>query len=346
MLEDMFATLRRRRPPTGTSAGPQQATPDHERPTGWRDAITIVAVVAALIGVAVVLWASLTEWGGIVHGHPAYLVLLCLTLLGCVLFGLLAIRRRARRRSTRRTVGRVVLVVLAIGWIAIIAWPRPHTAEEPALAAMQSDAAVTVSESATEIVLTPTGAQSPTGVFFQPGALVDARAYAAVLRPLAEHGHTVVITKQPLGIAFLALGAFDGAAASHPEVDGWVIAGHSLGGTVAAIEADSADTAGSSPAIGLMFYASYPATDISASLTIPVQSISGTRDGLSTPEKIAASRENLPADSVFTIIDGASHAQFGDYGAQAGDDVPKISHDEARRQISAASLTFVDSLAD
>ena len=55
---------------------------------------------------------------------------------------------------------------------------------------MDSDAAVTVTESATQIVMTPTGEVSSTGVFFQPGAKVDARAYAAVLRPLAEAGFT------------------------------------------------------------------------------------------------------------------------------------------------------------
>ena len=46
-------------------------------------------------------------------------------------------------------------------------------------------------------------------MFFQPGARVDPRAYAAILRPLAESGHVVVIVKQPLGIAFLATGALD-----------------------------------------------------------------------------------------------------------------------------------------
>jgi pimeloyl-ACP methyl ester carboxylesterase len=56
------------------------------------------------------------------------------------------------------------------------------------------------------------------------------RAYAAVLRPLADAGYTVVIPKQPLGIAFLATGAFESTRDAHPDIDSWVVGGHSLGG--------------------------------------------------------------------------------------------------------------------
>jgi hypothetical protein len=93
---------------------------------------------------------------------------------------------------------------------------------------MRSDAAVTVTETATSIVLVPAGTAGELGVFFQPGARVDARAYVAVLRPLAEAGHPVVIAKQPLGITFLALPAFDSARSAHPAVARWVVGGHSL----------------------------------------------------------------------------------------------------------------------
>ncbi len=73
--------------------------------------------------------------------------------------------------------------------------------------------------------MTPTGKVSTTAVFFQPGAKVEARAYAAVLRPLAEAGFTVIIPKQPLGIAFLAIGTFDAARPHYPAVTEWVVGG-------------------------------------------------------------------------------------------------------------------------
>ncbi|WP_430867006.1 alpha/beta hydrolase [Demequina aurantiaca] len=302
----------------------------------------------AVLGIAVAVWACATEWGAVVHGNPAYAILLAVTVIVAVL-SLWRSRRPRVRRSGWSLALRLVLLVLALVWVAAMWWLRPFTAQEPALAAMNSDAAVTVSESATQIVMTPTGEVSELGVFFQPGAKVDARAYTAVLRPLAESGHTVVIPKQPLGIAFLSLGAFDNARPAYPDITEWVVGGHSLGGTVAAMEADDGDSgatdAQASPAVGLMFFASYPAGDISGSLTASVESISGSQDGLSTPAKIDASRANLPADATFTQIEGANHAQFGAYGPQPGDGVATISNDDARQQISAAALAFVDSLA-
>ena len=226
-----------------------------------------------------------------------------------------------------------------------MAWLRPFSAQEPAIAALESDARVTVADYPTQIVLSPVGDASTTAVFFQPGARVDARAYAAVLRPLAEGGHVVVIAKQPLGIAFLSLGTFGRVQAAYPSVTRWVVGGHSLGGTVAAIEADSHDDDAVAPAVGLLLYASYPATDMSTSLRASVLSVSGTLDGLATPAKIDASRPTLPQSSVFVAIEGAVHAYFGDYGEQPGDGTPTISHDDARRQISAKTLTYVDGLA-
>lgn len=312
------------------------------RATRWS---WVVRAVAVLVVIAVG-WVLLTAWAPVVHGHPAYPVLLGLT----VVVALVALWRARRPRALLggwRLAGRVVLVVLAIAWLAAMVWLRPFAAVQPALAAMRPDGAVTVTETATSIVLAPraaTEAGGGTGVFFQPGARVDARAYAAVLRPLAEAGHPVVIAKQPLGIAFLALSAFDAARSARPEVPRWVVGGHSLGGTVAAIQADAADADPTAPAVGLLLYASYPAGDVRASLTAAVESVSGTRDGLATPTQIEASRADLPTKATFTVIDGASHAQFGAYGAQPGDGIPTIPDEQARTLIARASLRFLDSL--
>ncbi|MDE0546633.1 alpha/beta hydrolase [Microbacterium sp. C7(2022)] len=319
-----------------------------------RDAWQWITASLGALAIVVVAWACLTSWGGVVHGHPAYAVLLGVTAVGGVAAIWLSLRRRkrARRSGAWRVTGRIALIALGLAWIAVTAWLRPYSAIEPALPAMQSDGVATVTETGTQIVIEPTGGADATAVFFQPGALVDPRAYAAVLRPLAEAGHRVVITKQPFGIAFFALGAFDATRTQYGDVNGWVIGGHSLGGTVAAIQADGADGNGggsdtdAAPAVGLLFFASYPAGDISDTLVVPVESISGSRDGLATPEKIDASRADLPADTNFTVIEGGSHAQFGDYGPQVGDNEPEISDDDARGQISAASVAFVDALVD
>lgn len=306
--------------------------------TGW------LATAVAAAGIAVPLWVAVTAWGAVVHGHPLYAVLLAITLVASAL--VLASRLRTPGRPPRRrlrTVAAVVGLVVAAACVAALGWLRPSTAVEPALAAMRSGGGVAVQESATRVVMEPTGAVSGTGVLFQPGARVEARAYAAVLRPLAEAGHPVVIVKQPLGIAFTATGAFGKAREDQPQVERWVVGGHSLGGVVAAIDADAHADDRTGPVVGLMLYASYPASDLST-LDAAVLSVSGSRDGLATPAAVEASRTDLPPGTTYRRVQGGVHAFFGDYGPQAGDGTPTVSHAAARAEISRASVAFVDAL--
>ncbi len=130
-----------------------------------------------------------------------------------------------------------------------------------------------------------------------------------------------------------------------PQADRWVVGGHSLGGVVASSDAAGAEASDVAPAVGLLLYASYPAEDLSG-LTVAVESVSASQDGLATPAEIEASRAVLPADATFTVVEGAVHAFFGDYGPQPGDGTPTIAHDEARAEISSVSTQFVDSLAE
>lgn len=330
--------------------GPQPL-PHAGREQSWNSTITRIDVtffwatrIVSSLGVLACAWAAVATGSMLLHGHPAYAILLGSVFVISAVFALCYWLRPAaahRRFKILRGIG----LVASTGAFALVLWLVPHGAVEPALAAMNSDASVTVTETADQIVMTPLGIQSEVGVFFQPGALVDARAYAAILRPLAENGHTVVIPKQPFGIAFLSTGAFDSARAEHPPVDRWVVGGHSLGGVVSAIDARSFSTASSDAVVGVLFFASYPASNMST-LTTPVLSISGSNDLLATQEKINASRTNLPADAIFTVIDGASHANFGDYGPQSGDGQPSISPDAARTAISGASLAFVESIGE
>jgi pimeloyl-ACP methyl ester carboxylesterase len=302
-------------------------------PRRW---VSWIERAAALAGLGVVAWAAITAWGAIIHGHPAYAILL--GVVGAVAVIVLVV---AGRRGGGHPVIRTIGAVLGIAVVALTAWLRPFPAGEAAVAALEPDAAVTVVETPTLLILEPVSGASTTGLVFQPGARVDPRAYAAVLRPVAEAGYPVVIVKQPLAIGFLALGAVDQARAAVPDVTGWVVGGHSLGGTVAAIDADAEQDAADAPTVGLLLFASYPASDLSQSLRIPVASISGTQDGLSTPAKINESAELLPADTVFTVLDGVSHAQFGDYGLQPGDGVATVDDSLARAEIAAASLEFL-----
>ena len=167
---------------------------------------------------------------------------------------------------------------------------------------------------------------------------MDSRAYAELLRPVAEAGYLIVILKSPYGIAFAQPGQSAGPIDDHPEVTTWAVGGHSLGGVVAAGYAgDHTDTA-----TGLLLYASYPNTDLSGDTDLQVESISGSNDGLTTPADIASTKDLLPPDTEFTVIEGGVHAYFGDYGEQPGDGQPAVSRDIASAEIVTATTAFME----
>ena len=88
-----------------------------------------------------------------------------------------------------------------------------------------------------------------------------------------------------------------------------------------------------------MFFGSYCADDVSGS-DLAVLSISGSDDGLSTPDKIEDAAHLLPDDATFVEIEGANHASFGDYGVQPGDGVATASDREVRDEITRALAEF------
>ena len=246
---------------------------------------------------------------------------------------------RARRRTGGwRIAGRVVTALLVVIVLGVLVWLRPFPAGDVSLAALHSDAAVTVIVNPTTIELVPTTLAEPSaGLVFSPGARVDARAYAALLRPVAEAGFLVVILKEPFGLAITQIGQSAGPLADHPEIERWAVGGHSLGGVSAAWFA-----AGHLDAVdGLLLWASFPNDDMSGDTSLQVASVSGSNDLLATPADIEQSRSNLPPDTTFTTIAGGVHAFFGDYGEQPGDGVPTISREQASEQISAASTAFL-----
>jgi hypothetical protein len=242
-----------------------------------------------------------------------------------------------RRRI--RTVGLIALGLLVVGIASFLAWAASPMPPEPApLAAARADPAFTLTESADGVALLP---RHPTGVglVYLAGARVDPAAYAAKLSGLADAGVTVVIARPTLNFAIFELrplSTFEGLAA-RSGVTRWYVGGHSLGGVRACQYA--ADAAPGAVA-GVIFFGSYCSADISTG-GLPVLTLSATRDGLSTPEKIAAAARLLPSNAQLVRLPGADHAQFGDYGVQPGDNPATASDAQAKREITKAVLAFL-----
>ncbi len=191
------------------------------------------------------------------------------------------------------------------------------------------------------LTFVPDGGPATTGFIFYPGARVDYRAYAPLAQSIADHGYFVVIVRMPLNFAIFDMDVAADVIAAYPEIERWAVGGHSLGGAMAA------NFVYSNPGVvdGLVLWAAYPASsnDLSSS-EVRVVSISGTLDGLSTPDKIAASVPLLPADTVWVAIEGGNHAQFGWYGEQSGDNPAVITRDAQQEQIVQATVALLASL--
>lgn len=233
-------------------------------------------------------------------------------------------------------IGVVLLAVIGfIAWGEIIPEPMPEV-----LAAMQSDSQVIVSTDPW-ITFQPAAQTATTGLIIYPGGRVDPRAYAPLAHAIASQGYLVVIVPMPLNLAVFGSSRAASVIETYPDIQYWVIGGHSLGGSMAALYADKHRDQN----YGLSLWASYPANsnDLSDS-NLKVSSIYGTQDGLATKEKIDASRGLLPPDTTWVPIDGGNHAQFGWYGNQSGDNPATISRQDQQDQILQAVLDLLQAV--
>lgn len=159
-----------------------------------------------------------------------------------------------------------------------------------------------------------------TGLIFYPGALVEAEAYAEMMEILGREGYLCVIARMPFDLAVLDQNKADRIISAYPKIRHWYLAGHSLGGSIAAsYAADHPDKID-----GLILLASY-ATDDLSHLDLKTLSIRGDRDGIIRMNRYEQELKMLPKGYEEYVIKGGNHCQFGDYGLQEGDEEATVS---------------------
>lgn len=228
------------------------------------------------------------------------------------------------------------LAILAIIIIGFLIWAEtPYPAQPEALDAMNSSEKYLVN--VTDFITFKPAKPYNSGVIIYPGARIDPKAYAPLCKFLAEEQHLCVIVPMPLNLAIFGIEKADEVRKAFPEIHYWIMAGHSLGGSMAAryIKNHESD----SDLKGLTLMASYSDVDLSKDLIL-VTSFRGTNDGIFPKDTWENTKSNLPSKySTFTEIQGGNHSQFGYYGLQAGDGEATISHEEQFR-------IFQDSIHD
>lgn len=174
------------------------------------------------------------------------------------------------------------------------------------------------------------------GMIFYPGGKVEYTAYAPLLRACAEEEILCALVQMPGNLAVLDANAADGLQQEFPDITSWFIAGHSLGGAMAASYAANH----SQDFDGLILLAAYSTKELTQT-NLRVLSVYGSEDGVMNREAYEGNRQNLPSDTSEIVLNGGCHAQFGSYGPQDGDGVPTISEDEQIRKTTEAILAFI-----
>lgn len=182
---------------------------------------------------------------------------------------------------------------------------------------------------------------SDRGFIFYPGGLVDAAAYAPVMKAIAAQGITAIIVPMPLDLAVFGVGRANDVIAAFPEINTWVIGGHSLGGSMAAqyVKDNPAKVQ------GVVFMAAYPADNVDLS-QLPIQFVTlyGTYDGVAR-NVFQDAQQRLPPDAQLITLDGGNHAQFGNYGPQAGDGTATMSREEQQAKTVEAIVALMQRIS-
>lgn len=168
-------------------------------------------------------------------------------------------------------------------------------------------------------------------VLIIPGGKVDASGYHYMAYQLAINGYEVTVFKSFFKLAILT--------PQYPkrflsdDFDNVVI-GHSLGGTVG-----SMFSSGDARITDMIFLASYPIKDVSDK---HVMVITASNDQILDVEDVENSKDLLPENTQFEVVENGNHGYFGFYGMQKGDGEALISNLEQQDIVIDKMISFIE----
>ena len=174
-----------------------------------------------------------------------------------------------------------------------------------------------------------------TGLIFYPGGKVEAAAYEPLLKQLASDGVTCILVEMPFHLAVFHQDAAQEVIDRHPEIQTWYLAGHSLGGAMAA----SFVSKHPDNIKGLILLAAYPIKELPENF--PVLSIYGDQDQVLNKERYHAGISTVK-NLEEVVLSGGNHAQFGNYGVQKGDGTALITPEEQWEITANAMKKFIE----
>ncbi len=257
-------------------------------------------------------------------------------------FGNESMRRKYEGKEIRmikmkkgRKIATATFVLIFITVLSAIFYVKDYYhSDESVKEYLQGNGQAAVSEIAAGLYIDGPGEED--AVIFYPGAKVEYTAYLPLFYGLAEQGVDCFLIKMPCNLAILGQNKAEDIMDAY-EYKHWYLAGHSLGGAMAASYA-----AGHPENLdGLILLAAYPTKDLTGD-SLSVLSIYGSEDGVLNMEKLEEGRSLMPAGYTELPIDGGNHAGFGNYGKQKGDGEAGISSEEQQKQTVEAIMQMID----
>ncbi|MCA9383354.1 alpha/beta hydrolase [Candidatus Dojkabacteria bacterium] len=216
----------------------------------------------------------------------------------------------------------IVLVIVSICAYLVVWIGNPYSASENAINILNQNP--NISRVNEDYLIAQPDESSKRGIIIYPGGLVEPEAYVTLSKGLADEGYFVAIIDMPWNLAVLDPLKGQEIIEEYDQIEEWIIMGHSLGGSMAvrlAVESDKV--------VGLVLLASYPEGSLNiSSEDFKVLSISASNDMIINESNLIESEKNLPVDTVYKVIEGGNHSQFGDYGLQENDGVATISPEQ------------------
>jgi pimeloyl-ACP methyl ester carboxylesterase len=245
--------------------------------------------------------------------------------------------KKSGMHSIRRWVrwGFLLWTVVSLSWLANSV--RTQGVDDGLLRSSQD---VTILDRPAALEFLPAKPHGKSALIFICGGGIHPHAYAPLLRPIADAGYPVFIVKLPYRFAPLsshkdeAVGRARSLVAAHTEVLHWVIAGHSLGGALAARMAQT--ERGLNTAF-VLIGTTHPKEHDLSRIDTPVTKVYATNDGVAPTDQVMLNKKLLPASAKWVEIKGGNHSQFGHYGHQLFDGKATISR-EAQQAITREIL--------
>ena len=217
--------------------------------------------------------------------------------------------------NNRKKIGKILAFVVAglivVCVAALFLYTNDYYRSEVTMEDCMADTECTIEEFKDGIFID--GAGEEDAVIFYPGAKVEYTSYLPLCVKLAEEGVDCFLVEMPFHLAILGMNKADKIMDTY-DYDNWYLAGHSLGGAMAAnYVADHVDEFA-----GLVMLAAYPTKEL-VSEDLKVISIYGNKDTVLNRENLEAGKEFVPEYYTEIGLGGANHAGFGNYGPQEGD---------------------------